>query len=187
VATPSIGVDLLVFIRESRLKGATVEVQLNDIASGECLLREVGKEQLVDDARACDPNGTFLFACGMRGDDHTAAHTLKPQQDLGAVVETAHHLAFRALLELIGRQVQTCLNARVIEQTVLFAAGDKREPSQIGKHSSVPILAVESKQGVFLWKLVPREIPADGGEALAEFCSVQPIASVPETAEPTFS
>src|SRR5260221_1533860 len=46
------------------------------------------------------------------------------------------------------------------------------------------MLAVKSEQGVFWGKLVYREIPTEGGEARAEFRSVQPIASVPETAEP---
>ena len=93
-------------------------------------------------------------------------------------------MAFGALLDLIGRLVQTRLHQRMIEGAVLFATGHKREPGQIGKHGSGPILAVESEQGVFLEKLVCGEIPADDSEALSEFRAVPPIASVSKGAEP---
>ncbi|GHO61785.1 hypothetical protein KSC_006770 [Ktedonobacter sp. SOSP1-52] len=70
---------------------------------------------------------------------------------------------------------------------VVFATGDKREASQVSQYGSVPILAVEAEQRLFLRELIRREIPADGGEALAQFRSIQPTASVPETAEPLIS
>jgi hypothetical protein len=80
-----------------------MQVQLDDIAGGEPLLREVGQEEFVDDPCPCDPNRALLFAHGMGRDDHAVRHTLRPDRHLWTVVEAAHHLAFRALLELIGR------------------------------------------------------------------------------------
>jgi hypothetical protein len=41
MAAPAVGIDLLVFIREHRLKGPTMQVHLNDIAGGKCLLGQV--------------------------------------------------------------------------------------------------------------------------------------------------
>ncbi len=66
-------------------------------------------------------------------------------------------------------QVQPCRNLRMIEQVVVFATDDKREASQVSQYGSVPILAVEAKQRLFLRELIRREILADGGEALAQF------------------
>jgi hypothetical protein len=80
--------------------------------------------------------------------------------------------------------VQPRLNQRMVEQAVVFATGHKREPRQISQHSPVPILAIEAEQRLFLRELIRREIGADGGEALAQFRSVQSIASVSETTEP---
>jgi hypothetical protein len=68
-----------------------------------------------------------------------------PDFDLRTVVEAARDLAFWTLLELIGRQGQTRLDQRMIKESVLFATGHKGESGQIGKHSSGPILAVESR------------------------------------------
>jgi hypothetical protein len=61
MATPPVGIDLLVFIGEQGLKGTTMQVQLDHIAGGEGVLRKVGEEEFVDDARARDSDGTFLF------------------------------------------------------------------------------------------------------------------------------
>jgi hypothetical protein len=62
MAAPSVGIDLLVFIGERRLKSSTMQVQFDDIASGEPLLWQVGEEKFVDDARTCDAHRAFLFA-----------------------------------------------------------------------------------------------------------------------------
>ncbi|GHO87007.1 hypothetical protein KSZ_50130 [Dictyobacter formicarum] len=47
---PPVGIDFLIFIGKGRLKGATMQIQLDDIAGGECLRREIGEKELVDDA-----------------------------------------------------------------------------------------------------------------------------------------
>ncbi|HXR66769.1 MAG TPA: hypothetical protein VN729_12630, partial [Ktedonobacteraceae bacterium] len=62
MAAPPIGVDLLIFIGERRLKGATMQVQLNHIAGREGVLWQIREEQFVDDSCPRDANRTLLFA-----------------------------------------------------------------------------------------------------------------------------
>ena len=119
--------------------------QFDDIRGGECLLRQVGKEELVDDARTYQANGTLLFARRMRCQHYATQNALSSHRHLRTVVETAHHLTFRALLELIWWKVQARLDQRMIEDGVVFAAGHKSEGGQIRKHSSGSILAVEPR------------------------------------------
>ena len=147
---PAIRLDLLVLIKKRRLKGPAMQIQFDDIGGGACLLRQVGEEEFVDDTSTRDANRTLLFRGGMGGHHHTAAHAIGSHRDLWAIVEAADHLAFWALLELIWRKVQACLNERVIEHTVLFAAGDKREACHIGEDGPGSILPVKPKQGVWL-------------------------------------
>lgn len=82
-----------------------MQIQFDDIAGRECLLRQVGEEELVDEARTRDPNWAFLFASLIRGHDHTIPHALRPYWYLWAIVEAARHLTFWTLLELIWWKV----------------------------------------------------------------------------------
>jgi len=184
MAAPTIRIDLLIFIRERGLKGATMQIQFNNISGGESLLWQVGKEELVDDACTCDANGALLFACGMGCHNHATPHAFGPHRHLRTIVETAHHLAFWTLLDLIWWEMQTRLNQRMIEGTVLFASGHESKPGQVSEHGSGPILAVEAQQGTPLRKLVRCEIPTNGREPLTQFLPVPPVAFVPKTAEP---
>jgi hypothetical protein len=72
----------------------------------------------------------------------------------------------------------------MIEDGVLLAARHKREGSQIHKHGSGPVLAIESQQGTRRFELVYSQIPTNGGESRAQFFPVASISSVAETAEP---
>ena len=49
-------------------------------------------------------------------------------------------------MELIGGQMQTRLDQRVIKHTVFFATGHKREAGQIREHGPRAILAIEPQQ-----------------------------------------
>ncbi len=102
MTAPSVGIDLLVFVREHRLKSAAMQVQLNNITGGECLLGQVCEEEFVDHTCTCDPNGTLLCPGGMGRHDHAAGHAIGSHQNFGAIVEAARHLAFGTLLKLIG-------------------------------------------------------------------------------------
>ena len=87
------------------------------------------------------------------------------------------------MVKLIGRQMQPRLDQWVIEHAVLFATGHIREASHIGEHGSVAILAVEPEQCTFWWELMGRQIPANGGEPLAQFLAIVPVAAIAETTE----
>jgi hypothetical protein len=151
MADPAVGIELLVLvlIRERRLKGPAMQLQLDHIAGREGVLGQLREEEFVDHPRACHPNGALLLPGGMRGDDHATEHTIGPHRDLWAIVEAAHHLAFRALLDLVGRQVQPGLNERMVEQAIVFPARNIREPSDISEDRSIAILPVKPDQPTF--------------------------------------
>jgi hypothetical protein len=62
VAAPPIGVDFLILIGQSRLKGTAMQIHLNDVRSREGLLRQVREEEFIDDPRTRDTHRTLLFA-----------------------------------------------------------------------------------------------------------------------------
>src|SRR5438132_12211385 len=88
VAAPPIGVDFLIFIGKRRLKGATMQIQLNDVRGGECTLRQPGEEEFVNDPCTRDTHRALLFTSGMRCHYHAALHSLGSRGPLSAVVET---------------------------------------------------------------------------------------------------
>src|SRR2546428_12364706 len=56
VATPTIGLLLLVFVSQRRLKSAAMQIQFVDIGNGKRLLWQCGGERVVDHARTRDAN-----------------------------------------------------------------------------------------------------------------------------------
>src|SRR5712691_12204500 len=150
VTTPAVRVLFAVFICQSRLEGAAMQIQFDDIGSSERLLRQIGEEEFVDDARTRDANRALLFASFMGRHYHAVQHALGPYRDLRTIVEAAHDLTFWTLLELIGREVQTRLDERMIEHGVLFASCHEGEASEICQHGPGAILSVEPKQGASL-------------------------------------
>jgi hypothetical protein len=52
---------------------------------------------------------------------------------------------YSPLLELIGRQVETRLDKRMIKHAVLFATGNIRKASHIGEHRPIPIVPIEPR------------------------------------------
>jgi hypothetical protein len=83
--------------------------------------------------------------------------------------------------------VQTCLNQRMVEGSVLPATGHKREPGEICEHRSFPILTVEPEERAFLRKGVDSQMSTNSRQSLAQFLPILPVASVPETAEPVIA
>src|SRR6266436_4464897 len=126
-----------------------MQIQFDDIASGERLLRQVREKEFVDDTRACDAYQTLLLPGGMRGHHHTTQYAIGSHRDLWAVVQRANHLTFGTLLNLIGRQVQPRLNEWMVEQVIVLAARHKRKASHIGEHRSIAILPIEPEQRAF--------------------------------------
>ena len=99
-----------------------MQIYFNDVGSGEPLLGQAGEEEFVDDTFPRDANPTLLFASWMGCYYHAAVHALWPYWHIRTVVEAAHQQAFGTMLELIGWQVQTCLDQRMIQHRVVTAA-----------------------------------------------------------------
>lgn len=78
-----------------------MQVQLDDIAGGESLLRQIREEEFIDDALTRESDRALLLASWMGGYHHETWHVLGSDRHCRAVVEAAHDLAFWALLELI--------------------------------------------------------------------------------------
>jgi hypothetical protein len=97
VRAPTIGVLFVVFICQSRLKGAAMQIQLDDIGGGKPLLWQCGEEEFVDDTRTRDANRTLFLAGRMGGHNHATPHALGPYRNLRAIVEAAHDLTFWTL------------------------------------------------------------------------------------------
>src|SRR5512135_1569800 len=156
--TPAIRVLFDILIGKSWLKGAAMQIQFDDIGGAERLLRQIGEEEFVDDARTRETNPALLFAGWMGRHYHTARHTKRSHRHSRTVEEAAHQLAFRTMLELTWGQVQTRLDERMIQHRILFAAHHEREASQICKHGPGAILPIQPQQGALLRELMRSEV-----------------------------
>lgn len=145
VTTPAVGIKLVVFIAESWLEGATMQIQLDHIGNGESLRWHVGEEEFVDCTRPRHANGTLLLARRMSCDHHAAAAARWSHWDVGAIVEDARHLTFRATLLSIRRQMQPGLHAWVIQYGVVLAPRHKRVACQIREDRSRAIGSIQAR------------------------------------------
>ncbi len=177
------GEEQIVQTRTGPSKGTVMQVPLDHIAGGESSLRQVGEEEFIDAARPRDPDGTLLVAGGMSRHHHAAEHARRSHRHLRTIVKAAHHLAFRTLLELIGRQVQACLDEGMVEHAVLFASGHESKTCEIAEHRSRAILAVKPNQGARGIELIRFEIATNGSEPLAQFLPIAPVPTIAETAD----
>src|SRR5581483_11435519 len=100
----------LILVCQERLKGTSVQLQVNDIAGGEGVLWQVREEAFGDDPCACYPHRALFLPCRMRGDDHATGHAIGSHWEVWAIGEAARHLAFGTLLERIRRQVARSLS-----------------------------------------------------------------------------
>lgn len=182
--TPPVGVLLLVFIGKHRFKGATMQVECHHIGGGECVLREMGEKEFVDQARAGEAHTALLSVRRMGRHHHAAPLPIRSHRNVWAVVECAYQLTFRAAELLIGRQVQAALDLWPIQHGVIFAAHDEREACQIGDDGPCSILPIQPHQGARRRKMVCLQIAPDSGQRPAQFLPVASIAAVAEAAEP---
>ena len=183
MADPSVGILFLVFISQCRFKGATMQIQRHDVGGGECLLREAGEEEFIDDASTRDPNRTLLFGGLMGRDHHAARNAIRPHRHSRAVVERAHHPTLRVGQVLIGRQFQANLDFSAFQEMIGFAAHHKRQPSEISEDGSRAILPVEAQQNTFFSVVMGLSVALYGRDCPTQFCSVFPIAGVSKCAE----
>jgi hypothetical protein len=127
-----------------------MQIQLDNIGSGERLLQQIGEEEFVDDARTRDAHRAFLLTGWTGRYHHAAQHPFGSHRYLWAVVKTADTLAFWTLLNLIWGQMQARLDQRMIEGSVFLASRHKSETGEVCKHCSSAILAIEPEQRALL-------------------------------------
>jgi hypothetical protein len=128
MATPAIGILLEVFIGKCIFKRATMQVEGHNITRGEPILRQVCQEQFVDDPITSHSHSTFARRCRMCGDHDPARLLRRTQSQARTIVESTLGPAFGMGEVLIGRQVQTGLDLRSLEQLIVFAAHDIHQP-----------------------------------------------------------
>jgi hypothetical protein len=118
---------------------------------------QVGEEEFVDHAPAGHADGFLLvrlllpvLVSRVRCYHDPARHACSAHWDRWTIGEAAHGLAFRALLGLIGRQVQACLHERVLKDGGVFATSHKGEARHIGEHRPGAILAIKARASCVL-------------------------------------
>jgi hypothetical protein len=122
MAGPSVRVLLQVFIGQSIFKGAAMQIQRDDVARHERVLRQIGQEQFIDDACAGHTDPTLDCPSGMSCYKNPTQHALRTQSQTRTVIEATRHPAFRVSHVLIGRKFQTGLDLRSLQNLIVFAA-----------------------------------------------------------------
>ena len=150
LATPTIRVLFDILIGQNGFKSSTMEIQLHHIRSREALLGQAGKEEFKDDAFPCDANRALLFGSLMGCHHHTARDAFWSHWHIRAVIEATYQRAFGAVQQVVGGQMQTGLNQRMIEERVVFASHHEEETSQICNHCPRAILSIKTQQGQLL-------------------------------------
>gem|GEM_PF-2326942 len=120
--------------------------ECHHIGGGERALREMGEKEFVDNVLAGATDAALFRGLRVGGHHDAAAHALWPHRDIGAVVELAHHATLRTAELLVGRQVQTTLDALPIQHGVIFDARNDREACQIGYNGPCPILPIQPRE-----------------------------------------
>ena len=85
---------------------------------------------------------------------------------------------------LIGWQVQTGLHLRVLEQVLVFAAHDERQPCKIREDDSIAVLPIQSHERPLFGVLVRLEGAFNDGHRPAQLHAVLPVASIAKRGEP---
>src|SRR5258708_24646852 len=184
VTTPAVGVLFLVFIGKDRFKSATMQVEGDDIGSGESALGKIREEEFIDDTRAGDTDWALPRVRRMGCHHHAAALSRWPHRHIRTIVERAHQITFRAYELLIGWQVQAALDLRSLQHCVVFAARHIGEACQIGDDSPRAILPIQPQQDQLLWQAIRLAVEPYRGHCPAQFFPVESVARVGERAEP---
>ena len=106
----------------------------------------MGEKELVDNGRAGVTDAALCLGSRVGGHHDAAAHILWPRRYIGAVAELPHQVTFRTAELLVGRQVQTALDALPIQHGVIFAAHYEQEACQIGYDGPCPILPIQPRE-----------------------------------------
>src|SRR5713101_10197999 len=82
VRTPAVGLLFLVFIGKERFKGPAMQVEGDDIGSGESVLRQLREEEFVDEARAGEADPALSSVRRMGRHHHPAALSRRPHRHI---------------------------------------------------------------------------------------------------------
>ena len=105
VTTPAIWVLLDILIGKDWGVSPAMQVEGDHIGSHESVLRQVGEEEFVDQARAGEAHAALFLGSWMGRHHHAAPLLIRSHRDVRTVVERAHQLTFGAAELLIGGQV----------------------------------------------------------------------------------
>jgi hypothetical protein len=128
--TPTIWVLFAIFIREHRLEGSPMQIQVKHVRTGEGLCRHGGDKQFIDGLSPQHANGRFAGGGGwMSGNDQAHMRSCRHQGNIRTIEEGAAGSTLGMGGLLIGRLAQTSLNGRQIEQAIVFTAHDDPHPT----------------------------------------------------------
>jgi len=161
-----------------------MQIQRHDKGLGERALGEIRQEQFVDDARAGDADPTLGCPGRMSRHDEPTSHALRPQGQIRAVVEGAHHPAFRVGQVLIWRKFQASLDLGSLQDLRVFATHDIRQSCQIGEDGSCPILPIQAQQSALCGVVMRFEVASDDCHRPTELDPVLAIARIPKSGKP---
>jgi hypothetical protein len=184
VTTPAVGVLLQVFIGQGIFKRAAMQIQGHDITCGERVLRQIGQEQFIDDARAGHADPTLRFCGWMCGDHDSAGFLRRAESQVRTVVEGTADPAFWMLEVLIWRKFQASLDLGPLQDLIVFAPHDIPQSCQVNEDGSCPVLPIQAQEGTRFGVVVGLKIALDGCHCPTQFCPVLAIARISKSAEP---
>src|SRR6266699_792226 len=189
VRTPPITVLLPILIREHGFKAAAMEVELDHISGAEAEGGQGGEKELVDHSLAGHANRTGSGPGWMRGDDHARAMSLRGHRQFSTLKQVPADPTFRMHELLIGRQGETGFDLCQIKEPVIFATHQPGDPclQQIGDDGPVPVLAIESDEGLTCRQAQLRLIRHDHLQPSQQLPSVVCIARIPKRPQPLMS
>src|SRR5205823_6147498 len=161
VRTPTVRLLFLILIREDGLKSPTMHVQCYHISRSKRVSRQGGVEEIVDDLTTRRADLRASFARRMRGNNNPCTRPCRSQLQIRAVKEAATGSCFRMRRLLVRWLGQAGLHLWPIEEIIVLAAHEVRQPRQIGDNSSITILSVQAHQGLTQGNTVGLHIGAD--------------------------
>jgi hypothetical protein len=162
MTTPTVRLLFLVFVGKRIFKRAAMQVQGHDITGGKGVLRQGRVEQFVDDSITRHSHSTLLaYRCPMGGNHNPAWLLLRTQSQVWTIVERSYDPALRMGEVLIGRQVQTGLHLRMLEQVIVFAAHDAGQSCKIREDDPIAVLAIQPHEGTLFGVLVRLEVASN--------------------------
>jgi hypothetical protein len=176
---PTIGILLLIFIREDGFKGAAMQIQIEHVFGTECRSRQGRDEQFVDHPRPPLTHRGSVSGGGTGSHQQADSWSRRRKRNVRTIKEYAGHLAFRMGAGRGRRPGQDGLHRRKIKQRVVLVARTHSHlrRQHIEKRSSIAVEAIETHQETRMWDLHLFGILGEDGEHPQPFAPVIAIAS----------